>query len=145
MDKKGIIRLIGRNPLGMHEGEVYFPRLRGERRPAGRRMGRGIPEADVSDEIMRRGRHAIKTLFNVRVESTANIIPDASDDVSGAAFCKMGLVYCTEVAKRLDPDRSDVSYRGAVELNGWTAYVFGTYRPSAFGVEILGDATSPTS
>jgi hypothetical protein len=35
--------------------------------------------------------------------------------------------------------------RGAVELNCWGSYVWGLYRSSAYGCEILVDASMPTS
>lgn len=99
----------------------------------------------LSDKILHDAWGAIGTLFMGIVKPTANILPDASDDVSGAAFSKEGLIYCEEIAPRMDVDTSDKSYRGAVELNGWMSYGWTLYRPGAFGVEILGDAVEPTS
>ena len=45
----------------------------------------------------------------------------------------------------MDPDSSDKSMRGAVELNFWGSYIFGTYRAGAYGVELLGDITFPVA
>lgn len=99
----------------------------------------------MSDELLKMGYGALGQLFGGIVKPTANVIPDASDDVSGASFSREGLIYVEEVAPRMDPDTSDKSYRGAVELNGWMSYIWGLYRSSNFGVEILGDAVLPTS
>lgn len=100
----------------------------------------------LSDEIIRQGwRNALGALFGGIVKPTANVIPDASDDVSGAAFSQEALIHVTEVAARVDPDDSDKSYRGAVELNVWGSYAWGLYRSANYGVEILGDAVEPTS
>jgi len=105
----------------------------------------GAATGGLSDELLRKGPRALGTLFGLTVKQTANLIPDAADDVSGAAFAQLGLVYVSEVKARLDPDTSDKSYRGAVELNAWMSYAWGLYRPGAYGVEVLGDATMPIS
>ena len=103
--------------------------------------GRG----SLSDEIIRQGIGALGMFWGATVKRSANLIPDSSDDVSGGAFCREGLVFVEEVAPRSDPDTSDKSLRGAVELNYWGSYVWGTYRPGAYGVEILGDCTMPSA
>lgn len=99
----------------------------------------------LTEELIRKGPRSFKELFGLTVMQTANLLPDASDDVSGAAYSSEGLVYVSEVPVRMDPDNSDKSYRGAVELNVWGSYIWGLYRASNFGVEILGDAVEPTS
>lgn len=99
----------------------------------------------MTSDIMKMAWGALGTLFMGVVKPTANLIPDASEDVSGAAFSKEALIYVEEVGARLDPDSSDKSYRGAVELNGWMSYAWGLYRAGNYGVEILGDAAEPTS
>jgi hypothetical protein len=73
------------------------------------------------------------------------LLPDSDDDVSGGAYSKEGLIYVSEVEPRSDPDTSDKSLRGAVELNVWGSYVWGLYRAGAYGVEILGDASMPVA
>lgn len=105
----------------------------------------GAGTNSMTEQIMKMAWGALGTLFMGVVKPTANVIPDSLDDVSGAAFSKESLIYVEEVAARLDPDRSNTSYRGAVELNGWMSYAWGLYRASNYGVEILGDATEPTS
>ena len=99
----------------------------------------------ISDEILRRGIGALGTFFGTTVKKSANVIPDSGDDVSGAVFSQEGLVYVSELEPRLDPDTSDKSMRGAVELNVWGSFVWGLYRSGAYGVEILGDASMPVA
>ncbi len=124
-------------PVGTN---VYLPGTASRGVTTGPGFGGGL-----SDEVVKMGYGALGMLFGGIVKPSANILPDASDDVSGAAFSKEALIYCEEVAPRMDPDRSNASYRGAVELNGWMSYGWTLYRPSNFGVEILGDAVEPTS
>ena len=45
----------------------------------------------------------------------------------------------------MDNDTSDKSLRGAVEVNFWGSYTWGLYRSSNYGIEVLADATLPTS
>lgn len=97
----------------------------------------------LSDEILRRGIGALGTFWGTTVKQSANLIPDSSDDASGGAFSKEGLIYVSEVEPRSDPDTSDKSLRGAVELNYWGSYVWGLYRAAAYGCELLGDTTMP--
>jgi len=97
----------------------------------------------LSDEIIRRGIGALGMFWGTTVKKSANVIPDSSDDVSGGAFCREGLNYVSELEPRSDPDTSDKSLRGAVELNYWGSYVWGVYRAAAYGCELLGDATMP--
>lgn len=99
----------------------------------------------MGDDLIRQGVGALGQMFGVTVKKSANLIPDANDDVSGGAFSSEGLVYVSELEPRMDPDTSDKSMRGAVELNLWGSYVWGTYRPQAYGVEILGDASMPVA
>ncbi|KKL66638.1 hypothetical protein LCGC14_2143030, partial [marine sediment metagenome] len=66
-------------------------------------------------------------------------------DISGGAFVSEGLIYVSELEPRSDPDVSNKSLRGAIELNYWGSYVWGTYRAGAYGVEILGDAQFPAA
>lgn len=110
----------------------------------GRTTGPGAG-GTLSDDIIKRGIGALGTFFGVTVKKSANLLPDAADDVSGAVFSKESLIYVSEVSPRLDPDTSDKSMRGAVELNVWGSYVWGLYRAGAYGVEILGDASMPVA
>ena len=75
----------------------------------------------------------------------ANLTVDSSGDAHGAASSKEGLIFVEEVTPRLDPDKSDASMRGAVELNLWGSFVWGLYRSSAYGCEMYHDASLPSS
>ncbi len=100
--------------------------------------------AAQGEEIMKRGIGALGLFWDATVKRTANILGDGVD-VSGGAYSKEGLIYVSEVEPQSDPDTSDKSLRGAVELNYWGSYVWGTYRPGAYGVEILGLVTLPAA
>ncbi len=99
----------------------------------------------IAGDVMRQGIGAIGQLFGVTVKRSANTVNTSSNNMAGGCYSQEGLIYVNEVPKRLDPDDSDKSMRGAVELNGWTSYVWGVYRPGAYGVEMLGDATLPAA
>ena len=98
-----------------------------------------------ADAILKQGIAAIGTFWGVTVKESANLLPDSSDDVSGGVYSKEGLIYVSEVEPRSDPDTSDKSLRGAVEMNYWGSYVWGLYRPTAYGVEVVGDASMPAA
>ena len=99
----------------------------------------------MQDEILRRGINAIGMLGNAVVKVDPYIAVDASDDASGAFFSKEGFIFVPEVEPRMDNDTSDKSLRGAVEVNFWGSYTWGLYRSSNYGIEVLADATLPTS
>lgn len=111
---------------------------------AGVTLGHG-GGSSMAEGIIKEGLGAVGQIAGMTLKYDANIIVDASDDASGAGFSKEGLVYVSEVEPRPDHDRSDKSMRGAVELNFWGSYVWGVYRPGAYGVECLVDASIPTS
>lgn len=97
----------------------------------------------MSDDIIKRGIGALGLFWGTTVKKTANLI--GATDVSGGAYSKEGLIYVSEVEPRADNDTSDKSLRGAVELNYWGSYVWGTYRPGAYGCEIRGLVTLPAA
>lgn len=97
------------------------------------------------DEILKRGIGAMGTMFSATVKADANLGTDANGDSSGAVFSQEGVVYVQELAPVSNPDNSDKSMRGAIELNYWGSYVWGLYRSSAYGIEMLFDTTLPTS
>ena len=101
--------------------------------------------AGLSDEIIRRGPEAAGMVAGATVYYDANIAVDSDDDASGAVFSREGVNYISELEPRMDPDTSDKSMRGAVELNIWGSYIWGLYRSSNYGVEGLFDASLPTS
>lgn len=124
-------------PVGTN---VYIPGTVGTGDTVG--PGRG---GSMQDEIVRQGIGALGMFWGATVKKSANLIPDSSDDVSGGAYSQEGLIYVEEVAPRSDPDTSNKSLRGAVELNYWGSYVWGVYRAGAYGVEILGDCSMPAA
>ena len=79
------------------------------------------------------------------IKTSANIPVDGSGDAVGAAYSRDGYVYVSEVDPRMDPDSSDKSMRGAVELNAWGAYVFGLYLAATLGNSLTFDASTPSS
>ena len=105
----------------------------------------GANTGGQSSEIIKEHIGALGRMFGATVKKSANLIPDGSDDVSGGAFTKEGLIYVSELEPRSDPDTSDKSLRGAVELNYWGSFVWGTYMPASYGIEIIGDATLPAA
>ena len=105
-------------------------------------MGGASP---MADEILRQGINSLGQFYGANVKWTPNLLPDASDDVSGGVYSKEGLNYISELEPKADPDTSDKSLRGAVELNYWGSYVWGVYRAAAYGCEILGDASMPVA
>ena len=109
---------------------------------AGATMGIGGGTV-IGDRIIESGPKAIGRLFDMEVYTDANMAI-ASDGASGACFAKMGLIYVSEVEPMMEPDETDVSLR-AVELNLWGSYVWGNYRASNYGVEMLFDVTLPTA
>lgn len=104
----------------------------------------GAP-SPMGEDFLRRGIGSLGTYAGTTVKTDANISVDSDDDASGAMFSKEGLVFVPEVEPKLAPDTSDASMRDAVELNLWGSYVWGLYRSSNYGVELLFDASLPTS
>ena len=121
-------------------GSVYTPATVANNLTVGPSYGDGN-----SDDIRKQHINALGMLFGCTVKHSANLIPDANDDVSGGIFSQEGLLYVSELEPQNDPDDSDKSLRGAIELNYWGSYVWGTWRPAAYGVEILGDASLPAA
>ncbi len=99
----------------------------------------------MGEDFLRRGIGSLGTYAGTTVKTDANIAVDGSDDASGALFSQEGVVFVSEVEPQFDPDTSDKSMRGAIELNLWGSYVWGLYRSSNYGVELLFDASLPTS
>lgn len=100
--------------------------------------------SDLQQRLLTQGPGALGTLSGVIMREDANIDVDASDDAVGGIYSQEQLVYVEEVAARLDPDTSDKSMRGAVELNLWGSYAWGTYRPQQ-ALAATFDASRPTS
>lgn len=99
----------------------------------------------MAADIMRQGINALGTYAGGIIKYDANLLPDASDDATGAFFSKEGLIYVSEEEPRLDVDVSDKSMRGAVELNVWGSYAWTNYRPANYGIPATFDCSVPTS
>lgn len=111
---------------------------------AGTMVGEG-GAGPMGEDIIRRGIGAVGTIAGATLKLDANLTVDSSGDAHGAAFSKEGLIFVQEVAPRMDPDTSDKSMRGAVELNLWGSFVWGLYRSGAYGCEMYHDASLPSS
>lgn len=72
---------------------------------------------NMQQDMFKQGINALGMFYGTTVKHSANIAVDSSDDCSGGCFSREGLIYVSEVEPRLDPDTSDKSMRGAVELN----------------------------
>ena len=101
--------------------------------------------SSMGESILREGIGALGHFAGATVKATPNLIPDSSDDASGAYYSKEGLIYVNEVEARMNADSSDKSMRGAIEFNFWGSYTWGIYRSGASGVELLFDCSNPTS
>jgi len=95
--------------------------------------------------LLSKGIGGLGMLAGLDVRQDANIPVTSTPSAAGGAFSKQGMVYVSELEPRLDPDTSDKSLRGAVELNLWGSYVWGVYRAANYGVGITFDASLPTS
>lgn len=100
---------------------------------------------EMAAKFLRDGISSLGHFAGANVKTDANIAVDSGDDASGATYSQEGLNYVSEIEPQFDPDDSDKSMRGAVELNLWGSYVWGLYRSSNYGVELLFDASLPTS
>lgn len=103
------------------------------------------PKGSLADQIVRKGPRSMTELQGYPVVIDANIAVDSSNDASGAVFDRSAVNYVTEEPMTIDEDRSDKSMRGAVEFTAWYSGVWGGYRLSNAGCEILADAAMPTS
>lgn len=93
------------------------------------------------DEVMRRW--YVGQLFGDTFFFTDNNISiNASDDAYGAIFNREAIALDVRRPLRIEPER-DASRR-AWELTASTVYAHGVWRPT-FGVQLLFDATTPTS
>lgn len=109
---------------------------------AGQTIGPG--RSSFSDDLIKNGPRAAGRLFDTEVYFDANLVVDSNDDCSGAVYSKEALIYVTEVEPMMEPDERDASAR-AIELNLWGSFAWGLYRSSAYGCEVLTDASLPTS
>lgn len=113
---------------------------------AGTSVTVGVDTGGLGASIIREGISALGMVSGTTVKQDANIpLASTGVDATSAAYSKEGLIYVSEIDPQLDPDTSDKSMRGAVELNLWGSYVWGLYRPTQYGVGLTFDASMPTS
>ena len=104
---------------------------------------RGAGSSSLGDEYIRRGPDAIGRMYGVEVYEDANIAVSSTPSASGAMFGKEGFIYCEEMPPKMEAEADDKSLR-ALELNLVGSYVWGLYRASNYGCELLFDAALPT-
>lgn len=100
---------------------------------------------ELQQRLLLEGPGALGRLSGTIVREDANISVDSSDDAIGAIYSSEGLVYINEVSAQMDPDTSDKSLRGSIEMNLWGSYGWGLYRPANYGQKATFDASVPTS
>ena len=105
----------------------------------------GPGRTSVSDDIIRNGLNAVAEVAGAIIKRDANIAVNSDDDASGAVFSKEGLKYISEIEPKVEMEPGRKTMRGAMEVITWGSYVWGVYRSSASGCEILADASLPTS
>lgn len=101
--------------------------------------------SELQQRLLLQGPGSLGQLEGFVVRENANISVNSSDDGTGAFYSSEGLAYVEEVAPRMDPDSSDKSMRGAIEMNLWGSYAWGNYRPANLGTPATFDCTDATS
>lgn len=96
-------------------------------------------------QLIMKGPGGLKEIAGLVVQESAHLLVDGSGDAVNAGYSTEGLIHVAEVEPRMDPDSSDVSMRGAVEMNLWGSEGWGVYRPASYGVALTLDAPLPTS
>ena len=99
----------------------------------------------MSDEIIRRGINAVAEVAGCTIKRDANIAVNSDDDASGAVFSQEGLKFVSEIEPKVEMEPGRKTMRGAVEVSVWGSYIWGLYRSSNSGCEVLADASLPTS
>jgi hypothetical protein len=98
----------------------------------------------TSIDMLREGIGSVGRIGRINVKADANLLPDASDDVTGAAFSKEGLIFVSEVEATMDTDMPK-RLRGGAEVMVFGSYVFGNYRAANYGVPMTIDASKPVN
>lgn len=107
-------------------------------------VGPGRGGSELAEEIITAGGPAaLGSLFGANLYQDANTTIVSSTNAQNCVYSEEGLIYVPEFEPYLDPDR-DPSGR-FTEINIIGSYVFGVYRPAAYGVLITSDCTLPTS
>ena len=103
----------------------------------------------AGEQILKRGLKAIGEVAGsgmaIHLDANVDSSTAGTAAATNCAFAKMGMVYVSELEPKLEPDTSDKSMRGAVELNLWGSYVWGVYRAANYGVSVIADCSLPTS
>lgn len=94
---------------------------------------------NFGDEVMRN--RFFMMAAGCMVFESANLTPDASDDVTAGIFSPLALALDVRRAPRIEPER-DASRR-ATELNLSSVYAHGVWRPK-YGVQLISDASTPS-
>jgi hypothetical protein len=104
-----------------------------------------VPSGNVQlqNSALRGAPGSIGMLFGAEMKLDPYINVDASDDASSAVFSKEGVIFCEEVAPRLKSEDSVTGRKKQLVLVG--SYEWTLYLPDNDGIEILGDASMPTS
>lgn len=107
-------------------------------------VGPGRGGAELAEEIIEGGGPAaIGSLFGANIYRDANTTIVSSTNAQNGVFSEEGLIYVPEFEPYLDPDRSPSGRFTEINIIG--SYVYGVYRPAAYGVLITSDCTLPTS
>lgn len=77
------------------------------------------------------------------VIADANVAINSTPDTTNGIYSKRGLVFVSEKTPYQVQER-DESLRG-IEITCVTSYVWGVYRPAAYGIKSTFDGTTPTS
>jgi len=105
--------------------------------------------SSAGEQVLKRGLKAVGEVAGsgmaIHLDANVDSSTAGTAAATNCAFAKMGMVYVSELEPKLEPDTSDKSMRGAVELNLWGSYVWGVYRAANYGVSVIADCSLPTS
>src|SRR3972149_4127020 len=105
--------------------------------------------SSAGEQILKRGLKAIGEVAGsgmaIHLDANVDSSTAGTAAATNCAFAQMGMVYVSRLEPKLEPDTSDKSMRGAVELNLWGSYVWGVYRAANYGVSVVADCSLPTS
>ncbi len=97
-----------------------------------------------SMSLLREGIGGVGSIGQILIKADANLLPDSTPGVTGAAFSKEGLIFVSEVEATMDTDQPK-RLRGGAEVMVYGSYVFTNYRPANYGVPISTDASKPVN
>lgn len=103
----------------------------------------GPGRTSLGDRILQQGSSAVGRLSGATIISSANIAVDAANDAECVVMSKEGFIYIEEFPPQEDTE-ADIALRGK-KLVMAGSYVFGVYRPAAYGALVTVDAILPTS